>query len=70
MIEQCAERGLKLRKGRWMEQEKKRLNDNFIDLGHGHEEEIGVPTEFAMESENKSRAWEVGRHSEHVRINL
>ena len=44
-----------------MEQEKKRLNDNLIDFVHEHEEGIGVPTEFAMESENTSRAWEVGR---------
>ena len=40
-IEQFAERGLKLRKGRWMEQEKKILNDNFIDIVPEHEEEIG-----------------------------
>ena len=59
MIEQCAERGLKLRKGRWMEQEKKRLNDNFIDFVHEHEEGIGVPTELATTSDNKSRAREV-----------
>ena len=42
-----------------MEQEKKRLNDNLIDLVHEHEEEIGVPTEFATTSENKSRARKV-----------
>ena len=56
---QFAERGLKLRKGRWTEWEKKRLNTNFIDFVHKQEEEIGDPTEFAMTSENNSRAWEV-----------
>ena len=55
------ERGLRPRKGRWTEWEKKRLNDNFIDFVHEHEEEIGDLTEFAMTSENNSRAWEVRR---------
>ena len=59
MIKQLAERGLKLRRGRWTVQEKKRLNDNFIDFVHEHEEGIGVPSELATTSDNKSRAREV-----------
>ena len=55
----CRERGLRPRKGRWTEWEKKRLNTNFIDFVHEHEEEIGYLREFAMTSENNSRAWEV-----------
>ena len=61
LTEKFAERGLKLRKGRWTVQEKKRLNDNFVDFVHQYEEEIGDPTDFATKSENKSRAWEVRR---------
>ena len=39
---------------RQMDGAKKRLNDNFIDFVHEHEEEIGDPTEFATSSENKN----------------
>ena len=39
---------------RQMDGAKKRLNDNFIDLFHVHEEEIGDPKEFATSSENKN----------------
>ena len=60
LTEQFAEKGLKLRKGRWTVREKKTLNNNFIDFAHEHEEEIGDPTDIAT-SENKSRAWEVRR---------
>ena len=57
LTEQFAEKGLKLREGRWTVWEKNRLNNNLIDFAHEHEEEIGDPTEFAT-SGNK-RAWEV-----------
>ena len=44
-----------------MDGAKKRLNDNFIDFVHEHEEEIGDPTEFATSSEDKNCAQEVRR---------
>ena len=44
-----------------MDGAKKRLNDNFIDFVHKHEEEIGYPTEFATSSEDKNCAQEVRR---------
>ena len=67
LTEQFAEKGLKLRKGRWTVREKKTLNNNFIDFAHEHEEEIGDPTDIAT-SENKSRAWEVNRLKQELRF--